>query len=90
MSEGREMLCSDGVHRWDAQIALAKGGVEYGDPCTCGERTFGYVNINAITNLLRARLRASGMDLADSSLRELARDVVLHVLAEIQHQRGSL
>lgn len=28
-------------HRWDAQKALAKGGVEDGDLCDCGEVRFG-------------------------------------------------
>ena len=34
-------LCSDGKHRWDAQQALARGGVAAGDPCDCGQRMFG-------------------------------------------------
>lgn len=34
-------LCVDGQHRWDAQVALRKGGVEPGDPCDCGAVQFG-------------------------------------------------
>ena len=34
-------LCVDGQHRWDAQVALRKGGVEPGDRCDCGAVQFG-------------------------------------------------
>lgn len=34
-------LCVAGQHRWDAQVALAKGGIEDGDPCACGAVRFG-------------------------------------------------
>ena len=34
-------LCFGNTHRWDAQVALAKGGVEDGDLCACGAVRFG-------------------------------------------------
>jgi hypothetical protein len=35
-------LCeTSGRHRWNAQVALRKGGVEMGDPCDCGHVRFG-------------------------------------------------
>ena len=46
-------LCSDSYHRWDAQKALAKGGVEDGDACDCGAVRFG-VSRHPIARMLRA------------------------------------
>ena len=52
----RDVECRDGVHRWDAQKALRKGGIEIGDLCFCGGARFAGPAGPAVIALRRLRL----------------------------------
>ena len=46
---------------WDAQKALAKGGIEDGDLCFCGERMFGLSRHRYIVRCPECRLTGTPM-----------------------------
>ena len=59
-AQGQPMtLCADGPHRWDAQRMLAKGGIEPGDWCDCGQVAFGEADAMRMLREEVATLRAN-------------------------------
>jgi hypothetical protein len=75
----RPTLCESGPHRWDAQSALRKGGVEFGDLCDCGETRFGLAQI---VSLIEGPLRDAGGNLAQSTLYRIAGTIMTLVARE--------